>query len=155
MRRIAIGILGVLLLSAVAFATTQGGRAEDETAIRDLVARYVAAREARDASAIRALFTDDIDQLVSSGEWRRGRDGVVSGTLESSARTRGRRTIAVESIRFVSPDVALADGRYQIENQTDGTTRRMWTAFVMVRREDGWKMAAIRNMLPAPQAGSR
>jgi uncharacterized protein (TIGR02246 family) len=155
MRRIALGILGVLLLSAAAFATTQGRGAEDETAIRDLVARYVAAREARDASAIRALFTEDIDQLVSSGEWRRGRDGVVSGTLESSARTRGRRTITVESIRFVSADVALADGRYQIENQGDGTTRRMWTAFVMVRREDGWKMAAIRNMLPAPQAGSR
>jgi hypothetical protein len=40
--------------------------------------------------------------------------------------------------------VALADGRYEIGD------RKMWTSFVMVREKDGWKISAIRNMLPAP-----
>ena len=123
-------------------------RGSDEAAIRDVVAQYLAAREHRDAKAVGELFTDDADQLVSSGEWRKGRDEIVRGTLASSDRTGGTRTIAVETIRFPKPDVAIADGRYELSNTQEGT-RRMWTSFVLVREGDRWKIAAIRNMLPA------
>ena len=51
---------------------------------------------------------------LSSGEWRRGRDALVKGTMASSARTTGTRTVVVETIRMVGPDVAIADGRYEI-----------------------------------------
>ena len=44
------------------------------------MARYVDARDRKDAKATEALFTADADQLVSSGEWRKGRDAVVRGT---------------------------------------------------------------------------
>ena len=60
--------------------------AKDEAAIRDVVKEYLAARERRDAAALGALFTSDADQLVSSGEWRKGRDELVKGTLTSSQR---------------------------------------------------------------------
>jgi uncharacterized protein (TIGR02246 family) len=123
--------------------------ANDDAAVRDVVARYVAAREARDATAIAALFTRDADQLVSSGEWRKGRDEVVKGTLASSQRTGGTRTIKVETVRFVAPDVAIADGRYEITGGAGGDMR-MWSTFVIARTADGWRIAAIRNMLPAP-----
>ena len=86
----------------------------DDAAIRDVVQRYVDAREARDPEAVAALFTADADQLVSSGEWRRGRDVLVKGTMASSARTTGTRTVVVETIRMLGPDVAMADGRYEI-----------------------------------------
>ena len=59
--------------------------AKDEAAIRDVVKEYLASRERRDAAALGALFTSDADQLVSSGEWRKGRDALVKGTLTSSA----------------------------------------------------------------------
>jgi uncharacterized protein (TIGR02246 family) len=135
-------------------ATTQEpttNRATDAAAVNELVKRYVDARERADAAAIAALFTSDADQLVSSGEWRRGRDEVVKGTLASSKQTGGKRTIAVETIRFPSPDAAIADGRYEITGGAAGD-RRMWTTFVMARTKDGWRIAAIRNMLPAPPA---
>lgn len=123
-----------------------------ESAVRDLVARYVDAREHRDAKAIEALFTPDADQLVSSGEWRKGRDAVVRGTLASSESTGGRRTITVESVRFLSPDAAIADGRYEISGLAGGQARRMWTTILCSRTPDGWRIAAIRNMLPAAPA---
>ena len=66
-------------------------------------------------------------------------------------RTGGTRTIVLETIRFPTRDVALADGRYEITGGTGGD-RRMWSAFVMVRESDAWRIAAIRNMLPAPPA---
>ena len=113
--------------------------------------RYVDAREARDPEAVAALFTADADQLVSSGEWRRGRDVLVKGTMASSARTTGTRTVVVETIRMLGPDVAMADGRYEISG---AETRKMWSTFVMARQQGQWRISAIRNMLPAPPAAA-
>jgi uncharacterized protein (TIGR02246 family) len=137
-----------LLTCAVQPASPAGNQADD-AAVRDVIKKYVDARERRDAAAIGALFTDDADQLVSSGTWRRGRDEIVKGTLASSQATGGTRTITVETIRFLAPDVAIADGRYEISGTADGNTRRMWTTFVLMRAGGAWKIAAIRNMLPA------
>jgi uncharacterized protein (TIGR02246 family) len=144
MRRIVIVFLAALPLFSQ--------KSADETGVRELVARYVDARENRDAKAIGELFTPEADQLVSSGEWRKGRPAVVRGTLASSESTGGRRTITVESVRFLSPETAIADGRYEISGLAGGQARRMWTTIICVRTPDGWRIAAIRNMLPAAPA---
>jgi uncharacterized protein (TIGR02246 family) len=136
----------VLLLAALPLAAQKPA---DETAVRDLVAKYVDAREHRDAKAIEALFTADADQLVSSGEWRKGREAVVKGTMASSQATGGRRTITVETVRFLSPDAAIADGRYEITGVAAGQDRHMWASIICRRTPAGWRIAAIRNMLPA------
>lgn len=126
--------------------------AADEGAIRQVVQQYVDARDKEDAHAIEALFSPDADQLVSTGEWRKGRGEVVKGTLASSRSSSGKRTIAVESVRFVTPDVAIADGRYEIAGMAGGESRRMWTTIILARGPEGWHISAIRNMLPAPPA---
>src|SRR6188768_2513349 len=109
----------------------------DDQAIRDVVRRYIDGREARDAKAVAALFTADADQLVSSGEWRQGREQVVAGSLASSLQNSGKRTIDVERVRLVSQDVAIADGRYAITGGEAGD-RRMWSTFVMVKEAGTW-----------------
>ena len=96
MLAVTISLMTVLQATAPAGQQVSG----DEAAIRDVVKAYVAAREQSDPSAIGALFADDADQLTSSGEWRKGRDEVVRGTLESSRRASGTRTITLETIRF-------------------------------------------------------
>jgi uncharacterized protein (TIGR02246 family) len=118
----------------------------DEAAVREVVRRYVNAREHSDRKAIEALFTADADQHTTSGEWRRGREQVVTGALESSTRNPGSRSISVESVRFITPDVAIADGPYLIGS--GGNVRRNWTTIVVKRETDGWRIAAIRNMVP-------
>ena len=70
MRRIAILFLAALPVLC------QTQKPADEAGVRALVARYVDARERRDAQAIEALFTPEADQLVSSGEWRKGRPSI-------------------------------------------------------------------------------
>jgi uncharacterized protein (TIGR02246 family) len=147
---ISTGLAAVLSLAP----QTPLQRGGDEAAIRAVVSKYVDARKQSDARAIEALFTADADQLVSSGEWRKGRDAVVRGTLASSQNTGGTRTFTVESIRLISPDVAVADARYEISGLSDGQTRRMWATFIFNRTPTGWRIAAIRNMLPAPPTPS-
>jgi uncharacterized protein (TIGR02246 family) len=124
----------------------------DEAQVRATVQKYVDARELQDPAAVEALFTADADQLVSTGEWRKGRAEVVRGTLASSKSTGGKRTITVTSVRFLAPQVAIADGRYELTGLAGGQSRRMWTTLVLTRAGEGWKISAIRNMLPSPPA---
>jgi uncharacterized protein (TIGR02246 family) len=127
----------------------------EEAAIRGVVGQYVAAREQIDPKAVEALFTADADQLVSSGEWRKGREAVVRGSIASSRTNSGKRTIAVESVRMITADVAIADGRYELTGQADGAMRSMWATLVMKRTDKGWRITAIRNMLPATAPPTR
>ena len=120
----------------------------DTQAIKELVAKYHAARDLDDPKAIGAIFTADADQLVSSGEWRRGRDELVTGMMKSTQQRPGRRTITVETVRLLQTGLAIADARYVIEEE-GAETRRMWSTFLAVRTDQGWKIAALRNMLPA------
>jgi uncharacterized protein (TIGR02246 family) len=125
-----------------------GPRSADETAVREVVARYMAARALRDARAIEALFTADADQQTTSGEWRRGRAAIVAGTVQSSERNPGARAIRIESIRFLTAEVAIVDGPYEITAAGGAAPRRMWTSIVVTRVSDGWRIASIRNMVP-------
>jgi uncharacterized protein (TIGR02246 family) len=140
-----------LALAMISFAQSPS----DEAAARAVIQRYLDARDRRDAHALELLFTSDADQLVSSGEWRKGRDAVVKGTMASSQATGGKRAITVESVRFLAPAVALADGHYDLTDLAGGEARHMWTSISLVKTGAGWKIAAIRNMLPAPPAAVR
>jgi uncharacterized protein (TIGR02246 family) len=148
---IVVALLSLTLLApAPAVAQTP---VTDEAAVRAVVEAYSAARDRGDATALTALFTADADQLVSSGEWRRGREAVVKGSLASSQQAQGKRTFTVDTVRMIAANVALADSRYEIA-QADGTTRRMWASWLLVKDAGGWKIAAIRNMLPAAPVGA-
>lgn len=152
MRRAGVGV-SIALWAALRLGAQSPEARNDEAAVREVVRLYVEAREARDAGAIAALFTEDADQLTSAGEWRRGREALVQGAQASSARTEGKRTITVETVRFLAPGVALADGRYEIAG--GGSDRRMWASLTLTRGVAGWRIAAIRNMLPAPPPPAR
>jgi uncharacterized protein (TIGR02246 family) len=144
----AIALSAVVSLPAAARAQAP---ASDDAAIRALVARYTEIREQGDAAALGALFTANADQLVSSGEWRKGRDAVVKGSLASSQQTQGKRTLTIDAVRTVAAGVAIADSRYEIAEDA-GRVRRMWATWLLVKDGDSWKIAAIRNMLPAAPA---
>lgn len=148
-------VCSILLLSGW-FSSGQSGSAGGDAAIRDVVKRYEEARNATDANAVATLFTADSDQLVSSGEWRKGRDAVVRGTMTSSRATGGKRTLTVENVRYLAPEVVIADARYDLAGLAGGQERHMWSTFLLTRTPEGWRIAAIRNMLPAapvPTAG--
>jgi uncharacterized protein (TIGR02246 family) len=140
---------GLLLSLFAALVPAQNANAPEESNIRQVIHKYLDARERRDSKAVAAVFTPDADQLVSSGEWRKGRDAVVRGTLASSESTGGHRRITIQTIRFLAPNVALADGPYELTGLAGGENRKMWTTFLLTRGSNGWLIAAIRNMRPA------
>ena len=117
---------------------------KDLTALIDL---YSAIRDKNDTSLLKNILTSDIDQLVSTGEWRVGMASAVQGMQRSSAATPGSRVLKVERIKMLSKSSAIVDCRYEIQNP-DHTLRKMWSAFIVVKEKKDWKITAIRNMLP-------
>ena len=139
-----------LILFLFAGAAAAQARVPDSE-ITQVIAQYADARKQGDAGRLRELLTADMDQLVSSGEWRKGREEAVRGMLASS-KAEGNRSINVESVRVPSPGVAIANARYELEGLNGGPVRKMWSTFVLVNQGGHWRITAIRNMLPAAPA---
>jgi len=115
--------------------------------IHSLIDDYSQAREKKDTLLLRSILTENLDQLVSSGKWRKGKKESMTGMLQSSDNNPGTRTLIIENIRLLNPQCGIVDARYEIKN-TDGTSRKMWSTFMVVFQNSEWKITAIRNMLP-------
>lgn len=119
-------------------------------AIAFLIAQYTEAREKNDTILLKSILTIDVDQLVSTGEWRNGIGASVDGMLKNSVNNTGTRTLNIEKIRMLYPNSAIVDCKYEIQNK-EGSMRKMWSTFIVFLDKKVWKITAIRNMLPATQ----
>jgi uncharacterized protein (TIGR02246 family) len=139
-----LNVTGVLLLNGQHSTPNDNQR----KAIASLIDQYSEAREKSDTVLLKKILTTDVDQLVSTGEWRNGIVAAVQGMIKSSASSPGTRTLKIETIRMFNSTTAIVDCRYEIQN-ADSTIRKMWSTFLVVTEERIWKISAIRNMLPA------
>jgi len=147
MKKLMTICLCVLAPVTMLHAQTISINEDDREQINTLIANYAKARTEKDVQLLTTILTGDIDQLVSTGEWRRGFNSSLEGMLRSSSSNPGGRTLTVENIRLLTEESAIVDCKYEIKN-TDGSMRRMWSTFVVVQEQSTWKIAAIRNMLP-------
>lgn len=141
----------VIALALTGFAQAPGA-AGDEAAIRRVAQQYDEARNKGDWVALGALFTEEADQLTSAGEWRRGRADVAQGIERSMSTTyKGAKyTTTIDRVRMLAPNVAIADGPFEIVNVPGGGTRRAHATYVLMKSGDRWRIAAYRSMVPAP-----
>jgi uncharacterized protein (TIGR02246 family) len=137
-----------LIFPSIAFSQITPGQKEDAVKIHQLIDQYSQARETQDTVLLKSILTEDIDQLVSSGEWRIGIAESLKGMQNSTQSNPGSRRLKVEKIKFLSEEIALIDCRYTIESP-NGTERNMWSSFTVLFHKNQWKIAAIRNMNPS------
>lgn len=148
-----MGFLLFLLVTAGVAAEAQDApdRSADESAIRQVTQDYIARRDEGDETGLRALLTEKVDQRLTSGRMRLGRDAVVSGSLGSTQNSGGKRVITLVDIRFLGADVAIANGNYDSLGRADGTDLYMRTTIIFWRVDGEWRIDAIRNAR-APEA---
>ena len=137
-------------LTTISFLHGQHAVLNDDQrkSIYSLIDQYSKARETRDTILLKNILTTDIDQLVSTGEWRNGINSSVQGMLASSSASPGARTLKVDKIRPLTEQSAIVDCKYIIQSP-GGTVRTMWSTFVVLMDNGKWKISAIRNMLPS------
>lgn len=140
--------LFLFLLPTLAFSQIKPEEREEAVKIHRLIEQYSQARETRDTILLKEILTEDVDQLVSNGEWRNGIREAVDGMLRSSTANPGIRKLQVDKIKFLSDEIALVDCRYIITDPS-GTERNLWSSFTVIFRKKSWKISAIRNMDPS------
>jgi uncharacterized protein (TIGR02246 family) len=148
--RTAATLLFTLAIGVQGLAQAPAGA--DAAAIRRVVQQHDEARNRSDWKALGDLFTDDAEQLTSTGEWRRGRAEIEKGVAQATttAYKGSKYTTTVERLRMVAPNVALADGAFEIANIGGGGSRRGHMTYVLVKSGDRWRIAASRSMVPTP-----
>lgn len=117
--------------------------------IEAVLQAYLKGRQARDLDAVKAVLHPDDDQLTSRGEWRKDIEAATAGMNRSSKQNPGSRSLKVESVRFLKPDVALADALYTIKG-TDGPDRILRSSFTLGKDpHQKWLITSIKNQKPA------
>jgi len=125
---------------------------QDEQAIRELVAAFVAGWNAGDGYACARPFAENADFTAVTGQRIKGRDMIGRGHAEIlSTIFRGTRNSAVvNDITFLRPDVAVADVTFRIEPMADKPWLPPYSSCGMVAtKENGiWAIAVFRNLVP-------
>ncbi len=120
-------------------------RPEDERAIRETVEAVPTALNARDWAAAAAPFTEDGDVLVPGSALASGRAAIAAFWEQGWSDAPDDRQIAVtiQAIRFLGPDVAIAELTAEF---SAGEPTRDRATYVIVRDGDTWQVGALRVM---------
>jgi uncharacterized protein (TIGR02246 family) len=148
MRRLVLPAL-VILIAVPVLAQPPGG---DDAAVRAVIRQHDETRNRGDFKALAQLFTADAEQHTSAGEWRRGRAEIEKNVAQIMATTYkgGKYTTKVDTVRMLTPTVAIVDGAFEISNIGGGGRRMGHSTYVLVKDGQQWRIAAVRSMVPTP-----
>ena len=121
----------------------------DEAAIRLIDDAFLKAYGRGDAKAVAAFFTADAEYVDELGNVFQGRTAIENSMIEFFAENPGCRiSMNIDTIRFISPGIAIEDGTTTI-TRTEGepTVESLYTA-VHVKTDGKWLAASVRDHAP-------
>ncbi len=117
-----------------------------EVEIRNVLKAVTDAYNQADAKGLAARFTDDAELFDQDGQVVRGRDSI--GRHYAQAFGNGptcKISGKVESVHFLSPDVASVVGRFQLEDEKGTALSSGSYSLIAVRKGDQWRLAELRD----------
>jgi uncharacterized protein (TIGR02246 family) len=118
---------------------------EAENAIRAADDAFVREYNQGDSKALAAHFTEDAEAIESDGERYQGRELIERRLAETLAASPGvKMTLEIESIRFLSPDVAKEEGRTRVTPTREAPLVRPFTV-LYVKRDNRWLISSVRE----------
>jgi uncharacterized protein (TIGR02246 family) len=122
-------------------------RTDDEQAIRqvvELVAKYYNGGQAQ---ALSRLFTADAEMVEETGTSVHGRQAIEQAfAAVFAANPATIMTIRVESIRFLSPTVAIEEGHSTVKHEPSDPAIPSRYSVVHVKQDGKWQMALARDL---------
>jgi uncharacterized protein (TIGR02246 family) len=126
-------------------------RQREEPAIRLLVNAFAKAYNAGDSKALALLFTPEAEIVSENGTSAQGRDAIGQVFAQSfKEHPKTRMAIAIESIRLVSPGLAIEHGTSTVTHAPGEPAERSRYVVVHVKRDGQWRMAAARDISGEP-----
>jgi uncharacterized protein (TIGR02246 family) len=123
---------------------SRAGQAEDEAAIRKNAEDYVVAYNNHDAKTVAAMWSPDAVYLdPATGDAAVGRQEIEKVFADTLADLKDARLeVDVQSIDFVSPNVAVENGTVRVVQPNEEPVETQYTA-VNVKRDGKWLLDRI------------
>lgn len=156
--RYAVAILGAAIVVAPAFGDDQAPKpavsgaepnakveSADERAIRASAEAFTRAYNAGDAHALAEQFSKNADVIDGDGVRIQGREAIEEALASTFKAEPGDRiTLTIDSLRFLSPDVALEEGRNTVTPTGDAPVSRRHIV-IHVKQDGRWYMDSVRE----------
>ena len=157
MQRLGLTVLAFALVISVT-GSASGSQAQDEAAVRALGDNFAKAFLQKNPEQRASLFTESGTFVTPQGDFLRGRVAMVKdfGTEAQAVTTSTQAAFSNYRIRFVKPDVAVADALLTLHNINgpDGTIIPVIPVnffYVAARHGDRWLIEDGRaHFAPAP-----
>lgn len=140
--------LGAALLPALFWTTVaRADQAEDEATIRANAAKYVEAYNRRDSKTMASMWSPDaVYTDATTGEGVVGRDAIAKQLDYVFAGSEDAKLkVNVDSIDFVSPNVAVEKGSAEVTYSKAPTEKSEYTA-VSVKRDGKWLLDRVTDV---------
>ena len=109
---------------------------------------FEAAYAKADTKAVADFFTEDAHYISEDGRTFDGRSAIEDSVHAAFAKNNGAKlTIALDSVRLLSPDVVLETGSTTVTAKDGQTNGALYTA-VYVKKDGKWK---ISQLVETPQ----
>jgi len=119
----------------------------DEEAIRCAAAAFASAYNAQDAKAIARLFVADGQIINEEGQSTQGSEGIEQVFAEIfKEHPKAHMDLAIESVRFIGPDLALEDGMALVTDDPGEPAQHSAYSVVYARQAGKWLTASARDL---------
>ena len=124
-------------------------RSADEAAIRQTDASFVKAYQQGNAKSVAAHFTPDAEYVDEFGNVIQGREAIEESLTEFFDKHRGcKLEMNIDTIRFISPEVAVEDGRTTATHAESPAPVESRYTTVHVKTNGKWLAASVRDHAP-------
>lgn len=134
-------VAAICLLLSANISFSQSSTASEEKAIIALVTRFYDGWNDHDVEKMISVYADSIDHVNAFGEWHTGKQTMKEVLIQFHAGPgkNSKKTITVEKIKFLKPDVAVALVRQISTVGNVGT-------FVLSKTSGTWLVESFANV---------
>ncbi len=147
--RASLAIAIALITLARGGMVAHAGQADDESAIRSNLQRYLEAYKAKDGKALAALWSEE-GEFISPLDGRRGRGREnIAAAYEAMFDSAGdiALEVTIDSLRFVTGEVAVEEGSATITVPGAEPEVSRYRA-IHVKRDGEWQIDSVRESAP-------
>ena len=136
----------VAIVFALALTPIRADEAKDKDALFANAQAFVEAFHKGDAKKLASFWTEDGDYTDIKGRHIKGRAKIEASFKEVFADNEGLRLrIDSESLRFVTPDVAIEDGTTEVLHADGSPPNKAKYTIVHVKKDGKWMFSTVRD----------